>query len=108
MGRRPHKPPRAALQVAVVVAALLGILLIFADLLHRHLPPAQRFAQAISAGEAQARADLTYEAQDGDLLDDEAAAGAMWAKSHDADNPGECPPYSATFRKGCADFIGGR
>jgi hypothetical protein len=97
--------PKPTVGILVIIAALLGIVLIIRQTIIRSQPEPGRVASAILAGKAQARANLTYEAEDGDLLDDEAAAGAMWAKAHGADNSGECPLYSAAFRKGCGDYI---
>jgi hypothetical protein len=88
----------------VILAVLLMIVLIARQIIDRS-PPPNAVASAILTGQAHARFATGDDAEDGDLSDDEAAAGAMWAKQHAADDPGQCPNYSAAFRKGCGDIV---
>jgi hypothetical protein len=96
--------PKPEPSTLVILAVMLAIVLMARVMIDR--PKARTpMASAILAGKAQARAFDAQAAEDGDLVDDEAAAGAMWAKSHAATDPSECPQYSAAFRKGCADYV---
>ena len=39
------------------------------------------------------------------LNDDEAAAGALWARAHPGTGAGDCPSEPVAFRRGCADEV---
>jgi hypothetical protein len=91
--------------VIVILAALLALVLFGRQMVDPPRSGASRVASAILAGKAHARFATGDDAEDGDLADDEAAAGAMWAKRHAADAASECPAYSAAFRKGCGDYV---
>ena len=97
--------PKPTIAAIVILAVLLAIVLIARQMIEQPRPVPSRVASAILTGQAHARFATGDDAEDGDLADDEAAAGAMWAKEHDADNPGECPAYSAAFQNGCGDYI---
>ena len=97
--------PKPTVITLAVLAALLAIVLVARHAMDRPKPPAARFAQAILAGRAQARGDLAEEAGDHGLADDEAAAGAMWAKAHGAVNRDECPLDPPALRRGCAAYV---
>jgi len=98
--------PKPTVAALAILAALLAILLVARHALDRP-KPAARFAHAILAGQVQARADLAEEAGDRDLADDEADAGALWAKAHRRLNPDECPLDPPALRKGCAAYVTG-
>jgi hypothetical protein len=61
-------------------------------------------AQIITAREMIAKATPAI-ADDPDLADDEATAGAMWAKANHPKSAARCPTYSAAFHRGCADTL---
>ncbi len=42
--------------------------------------------------------------EDDGLADDEAVAGAMWARGHPSTAPGSCPGSPKAFQRGCADW----
>ncbi len=98
--------PKPTLTALAVLAVLLAIVLIARHAIDRP-QPAARFAQAILAGQAKAQADLAEESGDHDLADDEAAAGAMWARARGAVNSDECPLDPPALRKGCAAYVTG-
>ncbi|MGI8841403.1 MAG: hypothetical protein ACR2F8_11580 [Caulobacteraceae bacterium] len=97
------KFPKPTVTALVILAILLGIVLIARQALDQ--PQPTRVAQAILSGKAQALTMVTADAQDRDLMDDEAAAGAMWAKSHGATDPTECPLDPPALRRGCAAYV---
>jgi hypothetical protein len=73
-------------------------------LLPGHRAPAMSAAQVIMAGEAHASAPPSA-GDDSDLADDEAAAGAMWARANHPPSATACPKYSAAFERGCAAVV---
>ncbi|MDQ2765107.1 MAG: hypothetical protein M3Y22_16995 [Pseudomonadota bacterium] len=88
--------------------AVLGAVLAIVFIAHRAIDRPRhgaRFAQAIMAGQRQARSDAGEEPLDRDLAADEAAGGAMWARSHGATNPDECPLDPPAMRRGCAAYV---
>jgi hypothetical protein len=66
----------AVFRIVVVAAASFAIGVIVAHHFHRSPGAAHQMARAISVGEAQSRTAPTEDAEDGDLVGDEAAAGA--------------------------------
>ncbi len=61
-------------------------------------------SSARSASPLDARVLIDTEAEDEYLRFDEADAGAMWARSHLADRPDQCPTYTVAFHRGCAGY----
>jgi hypothetical protein len=77
---------------------------ILARIAHR-ANPGRPYAQAIAHGVVTARTLTDDDAGDQNLNDDEAVAGAMWARQNHPASAADCPRYSAAFRTGCADQI---
>jgi hypothetical protein len=66
--------------------------------------PVTSAAQVIMVGETQASAPPSAD-DDPDLTDDEATAGAMWARANHPLSVTVCPRYSAAFEQGCAGVV---
>ena len=60
--------------------------------------------QAVIHAYQRAGLDDGADIEDGALADDEAAAGAMWARGHPSTAPGSCPGSPKAFQRGCADW----
>lgn len=98
--RIERKGPLA--RALVVLAAILTMVAVVTRMVHR-TEAGHRFAQAIVRGTAPANTIRDDDLEDQNLVDDEAAAGEVWAERHPWAGSGDCPDYSPTFRRGCRD-----
>lgn len=65
---------------------------------------AGRNGQAVIRAYQRAGLEDGADAEDQTLTEDEAAAGAMWARAHPSNGPAACPSSPKAFEKGCADW----
>jgi hypothetical protein len=91
----------------VALAAILAMVAIIARMAHR-AEPGRHYAQAIAQGAATAHTMTDDDASDQSLIDDERAAGELWARQNHPYSAAGCPRYSTAFVKGCADYLAGR
>jgi hypothetical protein len=89
---------------SVVILAMVAV---FVRMVRRS-EPGHRYAQVIAHSAATARTVIGDDAEDQNLLDDEMAAGVMWAQHNRPTSAAGCPRYSLAFRQGCASYLAGR
>jgi hypothetical protein len=91
---------RRRLMLALAFGALATISIVtFGVLASMSRPSPPSAAAIIAAGEVRGQRELADQ-DDPDLADDEAAAGAMWARINHPADASKCPRYSAAFLAG--------
>ena len=91
----------------VILAAILAMVAVVTRMVHR-AEPGRRYAAVIAHSAATARTVIGDDAEDQNLLDDEMAAGVIWAQQNHPISAADCPRYSLAFRQGCASYQSGR
>lgn len=88
----------------VIAAVILAMVAVVTRMAHR-VAPSRHYAQAIARGVVAAPPVTADDAEDQNLVDDELAAGELWAQHNYPARLTDCPLYSAAFRKGCETYL---
>jgi hypothetical protein len=105
VSREVRATQRLAPKVFLLIVALAVIAILARGAFQQQRSTGYREGRAVAVGYDRADYLNPGAADDAQLADDEAAAGAMWAKAHEPGRVSECPTYSAAFRKGCAGYV---
>jgi hypothetical protein len=95
-----------ARRVMVLLLALAVIAVLARGVFQAQRSAGYREGRAAAAGYTRTSVLEEAEASDAQLSDDEAAAGAMWAKDRQLRDAAECPDYSRAFKNGCSAYVG--
>jgi hypothetical protein len=92
-----------ALRLGIIALAIIGIVILGVDLTRP-----KTAAQVIATGMSHPAPPPDLDPSDQNLDDDEAAAGAIWARAHPGASSADCPASPAAFLRGCVEAAGHR